>query len=395
VFVPFDRGVRVNLGVVALGRPQRLHDCLDALVTHESRHDFTVGCVVNDVGPWEDPVNQGRPLPEGVLVEPAAGNLGWAGGLHRARSLSDAELFVWVQEDMTPEPGWLDALVHAADTHPEVGAFGSVHVGEAGEVLLTNAGDATPPDRVEQWNATDRTLVHLPSDVTAYDWVTSKGLLTRTAVFDEVGGPDPRLYPLNHVDKDFSTHVRCHGWDVALVPTARLRHRGSQAAPSAFRHFLVQWRDPWFNDRWADSVARLAGASSQKIDHPCAEWRELTAGAMEAAVGVEASRMLVPMARERARAEAAFAAQQAARADALSEALAHAQQQAADAMQMFEDMNSQARALGAERTQLARRVRRLRRERDAARAAVAAHEERAAAGLAGRVREVVRRARRR
>ena len=91
------------------------------------------------------------------------------------------------------------------------------------------------------------------------DWVTSKGCLTRTAAFDEVGGPDPRLWPLNHVDKDYCTHLRCHGWDVALVPDARLRHHGSQSSPSAFREFLGEWRDAWFDERWAGAVGALAG----------------------------------------------------------------------------------------------------------------------------------------
>ncbi len=46
VFVPFDRQVRVHLGVVALGDPPRLASSLAALVAHESRHDFVVSCLV-------------------------------------------------------------------------------------------------------------------------------------------------------------------------------------------------------------------------------------------------------------------------------------------------------------------------------------------------------------
>ena len=298
MFVPFERRVRVHLGVVTLGTPARLRACLDALVDHRSRHDFVVSCLVNPATAV-DPPDQ-PDVPQGVHVERPGANLGWAGGLHRLRALSRGELFVWVQDDMTPLAGWLDALVDAADAHPEVGCFGALRVDEAGHVLLHNGGRAEPPDRVAQWNGSDTTARHPPTGFTTLDWVTSKGCLTRTAAFDEVSGPDPRLWPLNHVDKDYCTHLRAHGWDVALVPEARLLHLGSQSSPSAFREFLGGWRDGWFDARWGAAVAEMSGRSSAEVEHPCAEWRSLEVDPVEAAATREAGRMTVPFSRHRA-----------------------------------------------------------------------------------------------
>jgi GT2 family glycosyltransferase len=295
VFAAFDRGVRVSLGVVTLGTPDRLRGCLEALRTHESRHDFTVAVVVNSDTPDGAPGEVDAPT--GVMVDQSRVNLGWAGGLHRARALTDAELLVWVQDDMAPEPGWLDALVDAADARPEVGVLGSVRVDALGAVVKYNAGSATPYDAVELWNDTDSTATDLPADVAAYDWVASRGLLTRAAVFDEVSGPDPRLWPLNHVDKEYCTHVRAHGWDVALVPGARLTHGGGVSAPAPFRAFLARWGEPSLNQRLAPTVAALAGQSSARVAHRCAEWRGPGPDPVAAAVGTEASRMLVPLAR--------------------------------------------------------------------------------------------------
>ena len=295
MFVAFDPGVRVHLGVVTLGGPQRLASCLEALVAHESEHDFVVSLLVNPLTVAGEPAPDG--VPAGVRVETAAANLGWAGGLHRLRAASDAELFVWVQDDMTPHPGWLDALVEAAGSHPRVGLFGSVGLDDLDRVVLHNGGRAVPTDRVAGWSSTDSTPESLPSDVTVFDWVTSKGCLTRVAAFDAVGGPDPRLWPLNRVDLDYSTHLRCHGWDVALVPAARLQHAGSQSAPSAFRTFLLEWRDHWFDQQWGRAVTQLDGRSSADVEHPCAEWQTLEADAVEVACGQSASRMVVPLAR--------------------------------------------------------------------------------------------------
>ena len=47
MLVAFDPTARIHLGVVALGTPRRLVDCLEALRTHESRHEFVVSVCVN------------------------------------------------------------------------------------------------------------------------------------------------------------------------------------------------------------------------------------------------------------------------------------------------------------------------------------------------------------
>ena len=99
------------------------------LLTSRS-HEFAVSCLVNRDTMRRAPLRV--EVPDGVLVERPPANLGWPGGLHLLRTLSDAELFVWVQDDMLPEPGWLDALVDAADAHPSVGVFGALRVDDQG-----------------------------------------------------------------------------------------------------------------------------------------------------------------------------------------------------------------------------------------------------------------------
>lgn len=316
----FDPSVRISLGVVTLGAPARLAGCLEALVGHASHHDFTVSVVVNADSARGSIAPE---VPTGVAVLQSDGNLGWAGGLQLARAHTAAELFVWVQDDMLPAPGWLDALVDAADRTPGAAAFGSVRVDGAGAPILPNAGAALPVDSVNEWSSTDHTDVELPAGVAAYDWVTSKGLLTRTAAFDEVGGPDPRLFPLYHVDKEYSTHLRCHGYDVVLVPDARLWHAQSQSSAPELRAFVAEWRDGVFNDRWSGPLGALAGRSSGVVDHPCRDW-VVEADPLTTAVGLEASRMLVPYMRDRERAMAELhelaAADHAASQAAIAEA---------------------------------------------------------------------------
>jgi GT2 family glycosyltransferase len=345
VLVKFDPEVRVHLGVVTLGAPPRLRDCVASLTLHESRHEFVVSVLHNPVTALPEPVD--LDLPPEVLVHVEQANLGWAGGLHRLRGLWRGELFVFVQDDMLVEAGWLDALVDAADAHPEIAGFGSLRVDEAGTVLLNNGGRAEPLADVRGWNAADETDRVTPTEVTVMDWVTSKGMLTRASVFDEVGGPDPSLWPLHHVDKDYCTHLRCHGYDVALVPGARLVHGQSQSAPTQFRQFMAGWRDPQFADRWTEPLRALGDSPDRPVEHPCAQWRDLAVDAVEAAAGREASRMLVPFSRFAAQGNAALSGQ----VERLEQAVAVQEQ----------------RRVRRART-LRREIRRLRRELDAVRA---------------------------
>lgn len=293
MFVPSRSGAPVTLAVVAYGATERLRRCLDALIAHESVTDFEVVCVVNpntrsgssDVS-WVDP--------RVAVVLPEL-NLGWAGGLHLARTRVTGPLMVWIQDDMVPLAGWLDALVSAADALPGAACFGSLSVGADGRPDGVAAGRAEPADVVARWNETDHTRESLPEAVTTFDWVTSKGMLTRTEAWDAIGGPDVRLYPLDHVDKQYATHLRAHGWDVAFVPTATLAHALSQSSPRLFRRFLNGWHDDDFNATWGPVAAELAVDATSRPGHPCPP--APTIAEVERACAIEATRMVVPLAR--------------------------------------------------------------------------------------------------
>jgi GT2 family glycosyltransferase len=300
VLVSRESKPRVTLAVVSLGRTAHLERCLESLAAHEANTDFCLLWVVNSIGGSRDELSLEPPATTQVIELDT--NLGWAGGLHVARANTTSEYLVWVQEDMEVHEGWLDALVAAADQHPEYAAFGSLAVGHDGRPTGRAGGQALPHDDVARWNDSDTTDVSPPTEVKAFDWVTSKGLLTRVSAWDAVHGTDPRLFPLNHVDKDYCTHLRAHGLAVALVPAARLFHIGSQASPNPFRYFLAEWQEPRFNEQWGATVAAM-DANPGAVEHACSPW--LPAGAApdaildyaRRAIGDEAARMLVPFAR--------------------------------------------------------------------------------------------------
>lgn len=302
MLVALSENPRVTLVVVALGRTSRLVECLTSLTAHTSATPFAIVCVVNPVGSGLDE----QPRDYGAIVEAVAlqnlpieyidldVNLGWAGGLHAGRAATSSELFAWIQDDMVITDGWLDALVAAADAERDVGAFGSTQVDVAGAIALFNAGRAEPVGDIDHWNDTDETTARLPDRVTHYDWITSKGLFTRSAAWDEVGGTDPTLFPLNHVDKDYCSHLRVHGWSVALVPNARLVHRGNQSAPGLLREFLSGWQFARLTRRWAGPLAELGTGGVRVVEHECTRER---AADVEHWVARESTRLVVAFGR--------------------------------------------------------------------------------------------------
>lgn len=294
MFAPGDAAARVMIGVVAYGDTDRLRACLDSLARHDTEVPFGIVCVVNPVARIDGPIGD---LPKGVNVLRPESNLGWAGGLHLARSAIETEFFVWAQDDMVVADGWLDALVRVADSNPRAGAVGSVEVDAVDHRPNGYAGGyAVPPDRVGLWNLTD--VLH---DGGRYDggplgWLTSKGLLTRTRAWDEVGGTDPRLFPLNHVDKDYSIHLRAHGWTLLLAEEAHLVHEKHRSAPGQLRLHLAEWQEPDFDRAWGPVAAELGAADARAVPHPCERVGPLDPASIEVLVGREATRLLVPLA---------------------------------------------------------------------------------------------------
>lgn len=318
---PTDRlptAPRAALLVVALGRTPRLVACLRALLAHQARASFEIVCVVNPGGPGDDDPGVAAELAGlGVpLIDPPI-NLGWAGGLHRARATTSAELLVWVQDDMVVLPGWLDALVDAADAHPALGALGSVQVDATGAVQLYTGGWCT--DDLATWSTTDDSAVRRPVGVEARDWVTSKGLLVRAAAWDAIGGPDPSLYPLSYIDLDTCTHLRAHGWPVALVGDALILHEGNQSAPGMLRRYLAERLTPRVHERWSRVVPALPAGGAGTVEHPCTADR---AADVEGWCAREALDIVVPFGRWAERTRRAEEAGSAARQAELEATLA-------------------------------------------------------------------------
>ncbi len=147
---------------------------------------------------------------------------------------SQAPYLAALNDDAAPRAGWIEALVVAAEAHPDAGMFAS-QVRFFGEEHLDSAGMLIAPRRQQQTartRAVRRRIsdpeeeVLLPSASAAL--LPARHAGARSALFDE----DFFLYC---EDTDLGLRARWAGWKCLYVPEAVVEHHYSHSAGRASR----------------------------------------------------------------------------------------------------------------------------------------------------------------
>lgn len=178
-----------------------------------------------------------------VTVVALPRNRGFAGGVNagiRVAIREGADMVALLNNDAVADPGWLAALVAAADSHPEAGVVtgklllaDGAHVDCAGEGMSV-WGMPYPRGRGE----VDKGQYEVAEGVFA---ATGGASLYRVSMLLEVGLFDERFFAYLE-DIDLSFRARLRGWDVRYIPGAVARHRmGATSATLpgfTYRHTL-------------------------------------------------------------------------------------------------------------------------------------------------------------
>jgi GT2 family glycosyltransferase len=216
----------------------------------------------------------------GAEVVESAVNRGVAGGYNLGRESARGDFVVLLHDDVEVRPGWLEALVNAADECPAAGAVGSRTLDPDGTLQAAGAivwrdGMTEPVGRGE------------PAGSSAYrlrrrvDYCGSNSLLVRAATWDAVGGMDEALFPAYHVDVDLGMKIRAHGQLVLYEPTSEVtHHRWGLEAENAFRMFAARRNQRRFVEKWRSAleshVPREGGNLDEalaRVEHePAAHW---------------------------------------------------------------------------------------------------------------------------
>jgi GT2 family glycosyltransferase len=217
--------ILVSVIIPTLAADARLLECVQALEL-QTRHDFEV--IVVD--------NSGRGL---AKLNGTAGNArtvenlrngGFGEAINQGIRASTAPYIASLNDDAAPAPGWLDALIVAMESRPDVGMcasqvrlFGEDRIDSAGMLICRDAsskqrGHGRPPD---DFPVTEEAL--FPSGSAA---------LYRRAMLEETGGFDGSFF-LYCEDTDLGLRARWAGWKCLYVPHAVVEHHYSHSAGRA------------------------------------------------------------------------------------------------------------------------------------------------------------------
>jgi GT2 family glycosyltransferase len=252
ITLPRAAAPRVSILVVAARIEPRLLRCLESVARAAPVIPFDTTVLLDGVD--DEAAGRLREQLSGVRVVAFPTGLGLAGVLNRGREFVRGEFLVTLQDDTEVRPGWLEALVEAADRDAGAGAVGSLVLNPDGSVQvagyeLTADFSAQPPwgDRVPDPDEFDA--------VRAVDYCGSCSLLVRTATWDLIGGADERIFPLYPVDIDICLAIRMRGQRVLCAPGSVLTHeRGASMTPD-FARFVQRRNRELMLEKWGAVLA--------------------------------------------------------------------------------------------------------------------------------------------
>jgi GT2 family glycosyltransferase len=180
-------------------------------------------------------------FPEARIVQTGA-NLGFAGGVQAGLDVAETPYVALLNNDAAAEPGWLAALVDAAEAHPGAAAVTSrMLLQDTDPPLLNNTGVVLldtdyGADRDLRADASVRTE---PDSVFGF---SGGAALLRLDAVRAVGGFPTRFF-LYYEDTDLSWRLRLAGWDVRYEPAAVVHHAHSATVDQTSDRFA------FFNER--------------------------------------------------------------------------------------------------------------------------------------------------
>jgi GT2 family glycosyltransferase len=168
-------------------------------------------------------------------------NLGFAGGNNVAIRAAKGAYVALLNNDAVAAPGWVEALVEAAEADPRTGMCASKVLVLGGNGVIDSAGLLMSADGIGRGRG------RLERDGEAYasaeDALIPSGCaaLYRRAMLDEIGLFDEDFFAYCE-DSDLGLRGRLAGWGCRYAPTAVVHHAYSRStAPySAFKAFHVE-----------------------------------------------------------------------------------------------------------------------------------------------------------
>lgn len=239
----------VSIIVPSFGQVPVTLRCLRAIASAQTRTPFEVIVAEDASG---DPAVAQLERVEGLVLRRNPANLGFLGNCNDAALSARGRYLLFLNNDTEPLPGFLDALVAAAEALPDAGLVGAKLLFPDGR--LQEAGGIVWQDGTG-WNYGRGDDPGLPryNTLRDTDYVSGAAMLLRRDLFEVLGGFDPLFAPAYYEDTDLAFRVRARGLRVIYQPASVVVHHegishgtdpgsGVKARQEINRHrFVARW----------------------------------------------------------------------------------------------------------------------------------------------------------
>jgi N-acetylglucosaminyl-diphospho-decaprenol L-rhamnosyltransferase len=202
---------------------ERLLDCLDA----QTFQDFELILIDNGSHTPLTPQTRARIERRGRIVLNSQ-NTGFAAANNQAAKLASGTWLALLNPDAFPEPAWLNELVAATKTYPDVDAFGSTQLLDEDPTRLDGAGDVYHATGIPFRGGYMRPVPNTMHDGQPFT-ACAAAALWRKARFFALGGFEESFFCYCE-DVDLGFRHRLAGGSCVQVARARVRHIGSASS---------------------------------------------------------------------------------------------------------------------------------------------------------------------
>jgi GT2 family glycosyltransferase len=254
------------------GRPVTTTPIVTVVVPVFNHRDVTVRCLRSIADTWfetldvqfvvvDDGSSDGTADAvtklDGVDYLRAAKNEGFVRSCNRGAALARGKYLCFLNNDTVVRGGWLDHLVTAAESDPQIGVVGAKllfpdgRLQEAGGIIWRD-GTGWNVGRFE--NAQDP-LYNFRRDV---DYVSGAALLVRHELFERLGGFSETFAPAYYEDVDLCFGARSLGYRVVYEPQSAVVHYEgvSAGSASAGTKRFQEINRPKFRHKWSAELER-------------------------------------------------------------------------------------------------------------------------------------------
>jgi GT2 family glycosyltransferase len=239
---------RCSIIIPVYNKASLTRQCLNVLLSHPRENVDHEIIVVDDASTDTTPellAGYGKR----IRVVTHKTNGGFAAAVNDGAAAASGEFLVFLNNDTIPQPGWLEALVRYADSHPRAAAVGSKLLFPNGTIqhagVIVNA--EREPAHIYAGFPADHPAVNKSR---RFQIVTAACILIRRAPFEQVGGFDT-AYRNSCEDVDLCLRLGELGHEVHYCHESVLYHLES-VSPGRFTHNRANGK--LYRSRWAHRV---------------------------------------------------------------------------------------------------------------------------------------------